>query len=523
MHKNISRFLSIFTIVIFAAGCGEKIPVKEMSLAKLEITRAHSVMAKKYAPDEISEAEKKLLESHDFVTEESFDKAKTSAVESYDKAKEAYDKSIPLLAKDTLDIAGESLEKAVEAYAEVLAENEYNQANDANSEANNLFEQKKYYESYTKALEADSLAKDARNIALGKKDILSNSIAEVKATLDEAAKYNAANFAADKVETANENVKIAEESLESLQLKKGFAAVELAGVNADEAYLIALKETAGEKAEAAEKLYAEAQNSEGAVIAKDELNGAKEALDQSKELLNDAKYKESILSSEESQRLSMVVLNAMNEVAKEKIASAEMVFYQAKVSPGAAVAVGQLKAAEDALNLAKSLLDESKASESITQAEESERLSYLVINTKARGKGSVLVTDNADIEDYFIYKVRYIPERRDCLWRIAEKFYKNGILWKRIYKANSGKIYNPDLIWPDMLLKVPKLNGKRKSPADKKTTEEENTIAPSKEAITAEQKETIEQKEPDINIEEPSSSDEGPAMDEQQDTDQQTD
>ena len=151
-------------------------------------------MAKKYAPEELSEAEKKLIESHDFVKEESFDKAKTSAIESYEKAKEAYDKSIPLLAKDTLDIADESLEQAVEVYAEVLAEKEYNQANNTYTEANDLFEQKKYYPCYVKALEADGMAKDARNTAIGKKDILSNSIAEVKATLDEAEKYNASTY-----------------------------------------------------------------------------------------------------------------------------------------------------------------------------------------------------------------------------------------------------------------------------------------------------------------------------------------
>ncbi|MBN2042059.1 MAG: LysM peptidoglycan-binding domain-containing protein [Spirochaetes bacterium] len=503
MRKNFGKFISIFVAVIVAVGCGEKIPVKEMSLAKMEISRANTVMAEKYAPEEIAEAKKKLTESHGFVKEESFDKAKTAAVESYDKAKEAYDKSAPLLARDTLDIANESLEKAVEVYAEVLAESEYNQANDALNEANALFEQKKYYDSYKKALEADGLAKEARNVAIGKKDILGNSIAEVKATLDEAVKYNAETFAPEKVELANDNTRIAEESLESLQLKKGFAAVELAGMNADEAYLIALQGTAVEKSQAADKMYQEARNSDGAKIATDELNGAGEALDQSKELLNDSKYKESILSSDESLRLSMVVLNAMNEVAKEKIANAEMVYYQAKVSPGAAIAVDELKGAEEALNNSRSLLEESKANESISQAEESERLSYIVINTKGKGggastaavsgkgKGSGSDAGTGEFGDYYIYKVRYIPERRDCLWRIAEKYYENGFLWKRIYRANTEKINNPDLIWPDMLIKVPKMR-KRTSPVKETSDEETNAAPPEKEAVPVEQEENPE-------------------------------
>ena len=59
MLKNGKGFISILITFVFALSCGEKIPVKEMSLAKMEISRAISVMAKEYAPDEIDEAEKK--------------------------------------------------------------------------------------------------------------------------------------------------------------------------------------------------------------------------------------------------------------------------------------------------------------------------------------------------------------------------------------------------------------------------------------------------------------------------------
>ena len=49
---------------------------------------------------------------------------------------------------------------------------------------------------------------------MGKKEILSKSIAEVKAVLAEAEKYNASTVAKDKVQTANENLNIAEESIQ---------------------------------------------------------------------------------------------------------------------------------------------------------------------------------------------------------------------------------------------------------------------------------------------------------------------
>ncbi len=454
-------FISLIGFIFFMS-CGDKVPVKEMSLAKMEISRAVSVMAKKYAPQEINEAEKKLIESHEFVKQDALDKSKASAIAALQKAKEAYDKSIPLLAKDTLDIAKQSLEQAEVLYAEVLAENDYKQAKAALDDATRLYEQKNYYPCYEKAVEADKFAKEARNVAIGKKEILNKSIAEVKLVLADGEKYNASVVAKDKVQIAGENLAVAEESYKNMELKKGFKAVEVAGTNADEAYLTAIKEAAKSKIDDAEKLFAEAERSEGAAVAKDELNGAKEALDQSKTLFQDSKYKEAILSADESAGLSNKVLGSLNQSAKEKIASAEGMYNQAKSSEGAGIAVDQLNGAGNALDLSKTLFKEGKYKESVAAAAESERLSKIVIDTKAKtekvaavvkGKGTGPIFS----EEYFIYKVRYIPERRDCLWRIAEKYYSNPYYWPHIYKSNSDKIYNPNLIWPDMLLKVPKM------------------------------------------------------------------
>ena len=147
---------------------------------------------------------------------------------------------------------------------------------------------------------------------------------------------------------------------------------------------MAIKETAKGKIEGAEKLYSDAQSSEGAAGAKDELKGAKEALDQSKTLFQDSKFKESILSADESARLSNIVMGSLNQSAKEKIASAEGMYTQAKNSAGAAIAVSQLNEAGNALDLSKSQYKESKYKESIASAAESERLSKIVINTKAK-------------------------------------------------------------------------------------------------------------------------------------------
>lgn len=474
---KLNKNFAVSLLIIPLLSCGEKIPVKEMSLAKMEITRALSVMAEKYAPEEIRDAKNKILECHELIKKDELDKSKDAAVASHDKAVEAYNKSIPLLAKDTIDVAQKSLEIADEAHAKVLAKNEFEQAEGVFQSSNKLYEDKMYYEAYLKAVEADSLAKDARNVALGRKNVLRDAIDEVKSTVAEAQKYNAQQYAPDKISAASENIGIAETSYNDLLLKKGFAAVEIAGANADEAYALSLKGTATDKAANAETIYNQAVKSEGAEAAKDELAGAKEALDRSRSLLDETKYKESIALSEESVRLSNLVLGSLYSSAGGKIASAEALLAKAKGSEGASIAVKELTGAAASLELSKSLFSAKKYKEAIAAAEESERLSNIVLNAR---KGSAIVKDvkqggtevtgsGDQAKDFLIYKVRYIPERRDCLWRIADKFYKVPLYWKKIYQANTDQIKDPDLIWPDMKLKIPILS---KQGSEKKGTQE---------------------------------------------------
>lgn len=56
-----------------------------------------------------------------------------------------------------------------------------------------------------------------------------------------------------------------------------------------------------------------------------------------------------------------------------------------------------------------------------------------------------------------LYTVRLIPERRDCLWRIAEYdfIYGNPYLWPLIWRRNRKLIQNPSLIEPGWQLIIP--------------------------------------------------------------------
>jgi nucleoid-associated protein YgaU len=413
---NLIVFMLFFSTFTALLSCESPVPIREMSLAKMEITRALSVKADKYAPKELKEAQDKLYECHQIIKKEDLEAAKKAAALSHQKAVEAYNKAIPLLAKDTLEIAEKSMEEANEVYAEVLAQNEYAQAQNTLKTSQDLYENKQYYESYLNSVNADREAKNARNVALAKKNTLQDAIDEVKITLSEAKKYNADKFAPQNVKLAEENVELAGDSLGSLKLKKGFSAVEVAKINADEALIKSLKGTSDEKLSSAGLLLAKAEKSRGAKIAKDELEGAREAYNNGKSSHSDSKYKEAISASDESMRLSRTVVAA-------------------------------------------------KLVKKIEEPEEKVELS----------EGE---------QEYATYKVLYNPKRRDCLWRIAVRYYQNGYLWTKIYEANKEKIKNPDLIYPDQEFKIPLL---------KKSVEKEGEV-PAKEekAIKEEEKEDIE-------------------------------
>lgn len=410
-----------------APMCADPVPIREMATAKMEITRALSVRADKYAPEEHKAAEGGLFECHRLLGDDKLDKAKESAALAAKKAREAYEKSLPLLARDTMEVAEKSILEAGEANAPVLAKDEYEQAQEALKKAGDRFESKKFYDAHLAALDADRLAKNARNAALGRKSILKEAIEEVNATLAEAGRYNVARYAPEKAKAAEENNKIAAESLEALQLKKGFSAVEIAKVNADEAYLESIRGYAQDGLTEAEALVEKAKKSEGAAGAGEELEAVKEALANAKAAYADARYKECITSSSEARRLCAVVLGAK----------------------GADIAV-----ADDARKGSR------KA---------------------ARGK-DLASTDQGESGDSSMYRVRYNPRLRDCLWRIAAKHYRNPRLWKKIYDANRDKIHNPHLIYPGMMLKLPSLE----KPKDVKERREMEAIKKEEESPSTE-------------------------------------
>lgn len=428
--------------VAFAFGCGDPIPLKEMSTAKLEISRAMTVKAEKYAPQQLKEASDLLFKSHDDVKAEKFDDAKKDADAAYAKAKEAYAAAVPLLAKDAIDVAEKSVKDADDVYASELANADFAAANEKLAKAKSQYEAKDYYESYKTALDADSQAKTARNLALSKKGTLKDAIADVKETIARAEKYDAQKTAPEKLDAAKSDLAKAESSYESMMLKDGFASAQSAKANADAAYLEALKAYSAANIDKVALMIGEVEQSKGASSVKDEIAGAKELLSTSKNLHDSGKYNESIQSSDEAARII-----------------------------AAARTVADKSAADEAAALS--------AAEAAAKAEK-----------EKHGKEKPVVAAESSSSEFDIYVVQYFKDRaRDCLWFIAQRFYKKPMLWTKIYDANRDQIRNPNLIRPGWKLKVPRLEPVKKAavaPEPQKEVEPVKEAEPAVEAPAAE-------------------------------------
>ena len=72
-----------------------------------------------------------------------------------------------------------------------------------------------------------------------------------------------------------------------------------------------------------------------------------------------------------------------------------------------------------------------------------------------KGKEEEVVVIEEVVEIALKRPRRYVVDKGDCLWKIAEKVYGNGFLWGKLFKANRSKIKDPNLIYPGQIFNIP--------------------------------------------------------------------
>ena len=411
------KLKSITGIILFSAffltACEDKIPIKEFSKAREAIDLAQSVNADEYSPEEFKEANDQLMKAHEvLIKDDKLDNSIKNSETSYVKAMEAYNKSAVLYAADALKRADGAISEADAVYAERLSPDLFVQSRDLYTSANEKFESKDYMASYALSDESYQKAVKAKEESIDNKYQLQVKIDEVNSLLSKVEQYDYEEYADEQYKNAASKTAEAESSYRSEALKDGFESIETAKINADEAYKLTMEGVTTAKLAEAEDVVNEAENSNGADVAEEDLAAAREALNNAKALKSSGSYEESITYANEAIRLGNSVIE---EGDKASIASVKSI-------------------------------DDTDADDADVKADDTK-------TAKAKTKSGFVSED----EDFYYYKVKTWEKYEDCLSRIANEYYKNAKAWKRIHNANKDLIKNPHLIRPGWIIKVPKL------------------------------------------------------------------
>lgn len=90
--------------------------------------------------------------------------------------------------------------------------------------------------------------------------------------------------------------------------------------------------------------------------------------------------------------------------------------------------------------------------EPVEDSEQDVQLNKAIELLEGRNKKEDVLTENFEGNQINFYEVK----KGDSLWGIAEKFYNQSEGWIIIFEANKDKIKNPNLIYPNQRLTIPK-------------------------------------------------------------------
>lgn len=173
--------------------------------------------------------------------------------------------------------------------------------------------------------------------------------------------------------------------------------------------------------------------------------------------LEDSIRKNDYIAAKDLIDSAIILGNSLKQATKEKLLmiqniEAQRYLFETKILLDN-LAMEEKKFTSDEKNLYKELLGKYKDAENFYKENK-----YIdTINTcKEILMKSVKFFGSVEKKGKY-YTVKLNPERRDCLWRIAEYFYNNPFLWPLIWIANIDKISNPDLIFPGQVFLIPDL------------------------------------------------------------------
>jgi hypothetical protein len=409
--KKLTFLLILFNqIFIFCRGT---LPLQEISTAKQDLNKAKSYRAEKFAPTQYESASKSLLQAQSFSFDSNRNDAKTLSLanESSTLSKEALTKALPQYLNELREEVKQSEQSAIEANAEQLAPETLEQGklllNDGNELSSNLEDLEKINESILKYKSSIDSFEKARELSLSQGRAILDSTSDIERELNQIDSYS--NLHKDKTNSLRNSYKEAIKLIQDDKLKQGMKQIDSIRLETSAILKEALLPYAKESAKLASDMIQSAEKKMNlrdfpiSANASDNLAASKEAYNGSIDFLTKEKYYESI-------RLS-----------------------------------------EDSIKLAKSILDEPLDKSAVSE-DKKQRESKKISSDDSK------TNQKSEKETSYI---KYIVKKKnppETLWRIAadKKHFGDKSKWKKIYSVNKKTIEDPDKIYPNQILLIPK-------------------------------------------------------------------
>lgn len=500
MNSLSVKLLLLLTPILMMTACELKTPIKEMTDARLKISEAKEWQAPKYAEEEITKAEQMLLDSHSDLRDKDEKIAADTANKSRDMAQSALDKTLPLYATDIITELHHKGDEAQKLGAERFTTDEYKNLTGEITAVDSLNSEQKYKEAIIKGRETIVAADRIIEICMSQIPNMQERVTSLKTNLEKLNENSFKDTASEELTTIENGIPETEGLIESKDLKLAFDNIE----KLEAIYLIAAKKVSIAQLDTdinrLDKNIAELKNNKDSSFAETELNAAQTSIDAAKTKLAEedlesaynSKVEAQTAIQEATQKIMAGSVGAkINKIQKEfNLANSSdvnkyFIDELTKISTDVATCTADYNNGNytEANQKADPVIEQLDA---LLLAMEKKREELRLAAEEAAKKEADLNKSKEVAPDTTrIYVVKYNPKNRDCLWKIADREYKDAKLWPLIYIANKEQIKDPDLIFPGQKFKIPPkpVKGEKVKPVeptDSKpaTDTKDNTVSP---------------------------------------------
>jgi nucleoid-associated protein YgaU len=321
--------------------------------------------------------------------------------------------SLPQLAAQSIRNAQTAIQNAQNVLADRFSPDNLQQAQNAVNEARNLNGQRNFVQAAVRAEEAEQLATTAQEQSLAQTSNLQARITELRNALEQHRLQNGNEYAPNELNTMEQSLNAAEQSLNNQDLRTAIPNIERAEQALQVADQRATRYLVQRRIESAQEQFALLRSNQDVVD----------------------NYPDDITS----------IANMINQAATQ--------FNQNDLDNAGSSADQALAMINDL----QSRFDTMVAERGQTTDEDTSNESAIEETTGADGfpQEYTVVLNRTD---------------RDSLWKIAKRFYNQATLWPLIYSANRDKINDPDLIFPGQKFDIPSPNNQNQA----ESTSEDN-------------------------------------------------